>query len=59
MTRYCMTYDGHVAEQMARAWDEEDGRRMRQRINGRPEAVRDHPDNYVNDPIKDRAEGNE
>ena len=59
MSRVSQTLADYRAEQAARAWDEERFQQARQRRSGKPESVRDHPDNYVADPIKDRAEGNE
>lgn len=57
MGRGCTPLQDYRDEQTARAWDEARAHEFRQRLSGKPEQVRDHPDNYVADPIKDRAEG--
>lgn len=56
MGRTCRSLQDYRDEQEARAWDEERALQYRMR---KPETVRDHPDNYVADPIRERAEGNE
>lgn len=59
MGRFSRPLQDYRDEQTARAWDEECYRQARQRASGNAESVRDHPDNYVADPIRERAEGNE